>query len=192
VRGVAIDSEESARAAARSNWLGTLGSRSRFRRLAPPVCLVALAVTAWVPAALAAEPLSGYGGTTTAPATTPSREPPHEQPRPNAKEEKPQPETSQSPSEEVPRPEEKDERPVVAATVATKRASPARALPFTGHDVRTELALGLLLIAGGCALLLVQRRGMSARRVRHTRIARLGTGRGEAGRGPLTPGERME
>jgi hypothetical protein len=170
VRGVAIDSEESGRAPARSETLGAPSSRWRSRRPAPLICLVALAVTASAPAALAAEPLSGYGGTTPAPATTPSPTPPpaapHEQPRPKP----PTPEGTKS--EEVTRPEEKDERGGVAATVAAKPASPARVLPFTGRDVRTELAVGLLLIAGGCALLLVQRRGMSARRFRHTRIAR--------------------
>ena len=70
------------------------------------------------------------------------------------------------------RPEEKDERGGVAPAVETERVTPARTLPYTGFDIPSELALGLLLISGGCTLLLVQRRRKAARWLRDTRIVR--------------------
>ncbi len=130
---------------------------------------------ATAPVALA-EPLSGYGTTTPAPPTTttphPTTSPPEttQEPKPTAKTHIT--ETSPSTSEEVTRPEEKDERGGVAPTVETERVAPARTLPYTGFDIPTELALGLLLIAGGCTLLLVQRRRKAARWLRYTRIVR--------------------
>lgn len=171
MRHRAIGSEESSRAAARSERARTPSCCWRLRPLAPLVCLITLALTAAAPAARAAEPLSGYGSTPPAPstATTP---PPAPQPAPSEEPRRAQQQESTSPSQEVTHSEETDEPSGLAATAATKPASPARSLPLTGRDVRSELALGLLLIAGGCMLLLVQRRGKSTRRFRHTGIDR--------------------
>jgi hypothetical protein len=147
---------------------------SRLRsRLWPLAGLVVLVMTTTVPTALATEPTSGYGGTTTT-STTTTPPPPTSTtttpPPPTTGEEPARPETNEhpettrsSPSEETTRPEEvtRPEEPVEhVAPVARK---PHRTLPFTGLDIRLELALGVLLIAAGYPLLRLQRRRGSGR-----------------------------
>jgi hypothetical protein len=108
-----------------------------------PVAVVALAIALSAPAAVASEPLSGYGNT---PSTSSTTTPPAPPPEPSKE--------TTSPSQENVKPTESDEtNPVQAA-----REVPPRQLPSTGYDLRGELGLGLLLVAAGAAILIVHRR----------------------------------
>jgi hypothetical protein len=137
-----------------------LAPRRPRPRLWPLAGLVVLVMTTTVPTALAAEPTSGYGGTPPPPTTPTPTTPTHTTttpPTPTTGEEPARPQAKETSPEEVVRPEEAG-KPETA--VARK---PHRTLPFTGLDIRLELALGVLLIAAGYPLLRHQRRGGSGR-----------------------------
>jgi cytoskeletal protein RodZ len=132
------------------------GSSRILRRLSilPLVALLALAL---VPgAALAAEPTSGYGTTSTsttptsgystttpAPTTTPTT--PSKGVAPSKEAEKP---TSTTPASET--------APAKTSTAPTSEK--ASTLPFTGFDLRWDIGFGLLLMITGFSIVLVQRR----------------------------------
>jgi hypothetical protein len=119
--------------------------------------LVALLALALVPgAALAAEPTSGYGTTSTsttptsgystttpAPTTTPTT--PSKGVAPSKEAEKP---TSTTPASET--------APAKTSTAPTSEK--ASTLPFTGFDLRWDIGFGLLLMLTGFSIVLVQRR----------------------------------
>jgi uncharacterized membrane protein len=127
------------------------GSSSALRKLV--VLPVALALTmALVPAtALAAEEgLSGYNKTTTTttttttPTTTPATTPT----------------TGTSPSKESSTPT-KTTAPETSSTEPSKGSEPtakASTLPFTGFDLRWTIGAGVLLLAMGLSIVMVQRR----------------------------------
>jgi hypothetical protein len=153
-----------ARGRSRRDDGGVLLAPRRLRpRLWPLAGLVVLVMTTAVPTALAAESTSGYGSTPPAPTTTtpPTPTTGEEPGRPKTNE--PPHTTETSPSKETTRPEEvvrPEEAGEPAAAVARR---PHRTLPFTGFDIRLELALGVLLIAAGYPLLRLQLRGGSGR-----------------------------
>jgi len=132
-------------------------------RLWPLAALVVLMMTLTVPTALAAEPTSGYGGTVPTPTTT-APPPPHTGKEPVRPETNERPYTTRAtPSKETSRPEEVIRPEEAGEPVAAVARKPHRTLPFTGLDIRLELALGVLLIAAGYPLLRLRRRGGSVR-----------------------------
>jgi cytoskeletal protein RodZ len=134
------------------------GSSRILRRLSilPLLALLALAL---IPgAALAAEPTSGYGTTSTsttptsgystttpAPTTTPTTTTPSKGVAPSKEAEKP---TSTTPASET----------APAKTSTTPTSEKAGTLPFTGFDLRWDIGFGLLLMLAGFSIVLVQRR----------------------------------
>jgi hypothetical protein len=110
----------------------------RARRLT--VLLMALVALALAPAAaLATGTTTGYN---------------QEPPKPTT--------TSTTPSSGV-APSKESEKPTTTpasetAPTTTTAPSTEKALPFTGFDLRWEIGLGLLLIAGGLSIFLMQRR----------------------------------
>ncbi len=127
------------------------GSSSALRKLV--VLPVAVALTmALVPAsALAAEEgLSGYNKTTTTTTTTPTTTPATT----------PTPTTGTSPSKEESTPT-KTTAPETSSTEPSKAeptAKKASTLPFTGFDLRWTIGAGVLLLAMGLSIVMVQRR----------------------------------
>ncbi len=133
------------------------GSSRILRRLSilPLVALLALAL---VPgAAVAAEPTSGYGTTststtptsgygTTTPAPTTTTTTPSKGVAPSKEAEKP---SSTTPASET--------APTKTSTTPTT-SEKASTLPFTGFDLRWDLGFGLLLMLAGFSIVLVQRR----------------------------------
>jgi cytoskeletal protein RodZ len=131
------------------------GSSRSLRRLSilPLLALLALAL---VPgAAVAAEPTSGYGTTststtptsgygTTTPTTTTTTTP-SKGVAPSKEAEKP---TSTTPASET----------APAKTSTTPTSEKASTLPFTGFDLRWDIGFGLLLMLAGFSIVLVQRR----------------------------------
>jgi cytoskeletal protein RodZ len=122
--------------------------------LASFVVMLALALAPG--AALAAEPTSGYttttppttGTTPTTPATTTTtKTTPSTGTLPSKEAEKP---TTSTPSTE-PSPEKTSSTP----TTTTAKSG---TLPFTGFDLRWDIGLGLLLIAAGFSIVVMQRR----------------------------------
>ncbi len=105
---------------------------SVWRRLS--IAAVVLAVALLPSVAAAEEPTSGYKQTPTVSKTTPS--------------------SGVSPSQE--------EKPTSTSTTTTpttsEAAEKASTLPFTGFDLRWDLGLGLLLIAAGVSIVVLQRR----------------------------------
>jgi cytoskeletal protein RodZ len=133
------------------------GSSRIMRRLSilPLVALLALAL---VPgAAVAAEPTSGYGTTSTS--TTPTSGYGTTTPTPTT--------STTTPSKGV-APAKEAEKP--SATTPASETAPAKTsttpttgekastLPFTGFDLRWDIGFGLLLMLAGFSIVLVQRR----------------------------------
>lgn len=139
------------------------GSFSAMRKLV--VLPVALALTmALVPAtALAAEEgLSGYNKTTTTTTTTtttPTTTPTTPTTTPAAT--TPTPTTGTSPSKESSTPT-KTTAPETSSTEPSKGSEPtakkASTLPFTGFDLRWTIGAGIVLLAMGLSIVMVQRR----------------------------------
>jgi cytoskeletal protein RodZ len=134
------------------------GSSRILRRLSilPLLALLALALAPG--AALAAEPTSGYGTTSTsttptsgystttpAPTTTPTTTTPSKGVAPSKEAEKP---ASTTPASET----------APAKTSTTPTSEKASTLPFTGFDLRWDIGFGLLLMLAGFSIVLVQRR----------------------------------
>jgi uncharacterized surface anchored protein len=132
------------------------GSPGALRKLV--VLSLALALMALVPAtALAAEePLSGYNKTTTT--TTTTTPPPTTTPT-TTPATTPTPTTGTSPSKESSTPT-KTTAPETSSTEPTSEpaAKKASTLPFTGFDLRWTIGAGLLLLAMGLSIVMVQRR----------------------------------
>jgi hypothetical protein len=109
------------------------GSSSSWRALTIAAVLFALAVLPST-ALGASEPTSGYQQTPTVSKTTPS--------------------TGVAPA--------KEEKPASSKAAPTSTTAPAgekaSTLPFTGFDLRWDLGLGLLLIAAGVSIVVLQRR----------------------------------
>jgi cytoskeletal protein RodZ len=132
------------------------GSSRIMRRLSilPLLALLALAL---VPgAAVAAEPTSGYGTTststtptsgygTTTPTPTTTTTTPSKGVAPSKEAEKP---SSTTPASET----------APAKTSTTPTSEKASTLPFTGFDLRWDIGFGLLLMLAGFSIVLVQRR----------------------------------
>lgn len=131
------------------------GSSSVLRGLSL-LSLVLLMALAFAPgAAFGAEPTSGYGTTTsttptsgytnTSPTpTTTSTTTPSKGVAPSKEEEKP---TSTTPASET--------KPEKTSTTPTEKAS---TLPFTGFDLRWDIGFGLVLMAAGFSIVVMQRR----------------------------------
>jgi hypothetical protein len=115
------------------------GSSGVWRGLA--IAAVAMAVALVPSVAIAtSEPTAGYKSTPTVSKTTPSSG------VAPAKEEKP---TTSTPAKET----------APATTSSTPTSSEkASTLPFTGFDLRWDIGLGLLLIAAGVSIVVLQRR----------------------------------
>ena len=110
---------------------------SGLRALVVLPIVVLLAAILFAPAsAMAATETSTYGEKP--PVTTPSTG------------------TSPSKEEAAPATTPKEEPSPTATTEPAKEA--AKTLPFTGFDLRWSLAIGLLLIAGGSSIVLMQHR----------------------------------
>jgi len=110
------------------------GSSSIWRGLTIVAVLFALAL---VPSAAlgASEPTSGYQQTPTVSKTTPS--------------------TGVAPAKEEKPASSKEAPPTTTTAPSGEKAS---TLPFTGFDLRWDLGLGLLLIAAGVSIVVLQRR----------------------------------
>ena len=137
------------------------GSSSAMRKLV--VLPVAVALTmALVPAtALAAEEnLSGYNKTTTTTTTTPPTTP-TTTPTTTPAATTPTPTTGTSPSKESSTPT-KTTAPETSSTEPGKGSEPtakkASTLPFTGFDLRWTIGAGVLLLAMGLSIVMIQRR----------------------------------
>lgn len=109
------------------------GSSSIWRGLTVVAVLLALALLPSV-ALGASEPTSGYKQTPTVSKTTPS--------------------SGVAPSEEKTTPKETAPASESTAPAAEK----ASTLPFTGFDLRWDIGLGLLLVAAGVSIVVLQRR----------------------------------
>jgi hypothetical protein len=115
----------------------TTGRRASRRARALSLVAVTLLLGLLPSAALAAsEPTAGYKTAPTTPKTTPSK--------------------GVAPS--------KEEKPATGANEPPPATSPAPAsekastLPFTGFDLRWDIGVGLLLIAAGVSIVVLQRR----------------------------------
>lgn len=122
------------------------GSSSLWRRLLPASPLLVLALA--VPSSALAEATSNYPSKPPAPATTPA--------------------TGTSPSKESSKPTTPTTSPPTKATVPTTSVAPAKeakasTLPFTGFDLRWSVAIGVLLLAAGLSIVMVQRRQRGGR-----------------------------
>ena len=126
----------------------TKGPRAWSRLAALPVAaLVALALIAPGTALGANEPTSGYSTTTPAPPVTTTT-----------------PSTGTSPSKEEGTPTATTSKETTPTTTSTPAKETAKALPFTGFDLRWSFAIGLVLIAGGLSIVVMQRRREHGRR----------------------------
>jgi len=106
---------------------------SRWLSLLAAVLALALAAPA---VAVAAEPTSKYNSTPTTPSTGTS---------PSKESSKPTPAPSKEPA------------PATTSTVPAKETK-ASTLPFTGFDLRWSVAIGLMLMGAGLAIVTLQRR----------------------------------
>src|SRR5436190_5805193 len=136
------------------------GSSMAWRRLlvVPVALLIAVALLA--PAsALATEPTSGYSQTVPTPPTTPTTPSTGTTPSTTpssgtspstatGETKAPSPTSETSPSS--------SSKPAAATSPST--SAKASTLPFTGLDLRWTIAIGLLLIAAGASIVLMQRR----------------------------------
>jgi uncharacterized surface anchored protein len=132
------------------------GSSRAWRRLSVvPVALLLAAALLGPDTTIAAEPTSGYSQTAPTPKTTPSTTPSKT------------PTTGTSPSKEektgektTPSKETAPSTGTSTTPTSTTSASKEKAstLPFTGFDLRWALGVGLLLIASGFSIVLVERR----------------------------------
>ena len=133
------------------------GSSRILRRLSilPLVALLALAL---VPgAAVAAEPTSGYGTTSTS--TTPTSGYGTTTPAPTTTTTTPSKGVAPSKEAEKPSPTTPASETAASKTSTTPTTSEkASTLPFTGFDLRWDLGFGLLLMLAGFSIVLVQRR----------------------------------
>ncbi len=122
------------------------GASSVLRGLSILPLVLALALALAPGAALAAEPTSGYGTTSTA--TTPTSGYSTTTPTPTT-----------TPSKGVAPSKEEAEKPKTTTTPASEVA-PAKpsTLPFTGFDLRWDIGFGLLLMVAGLSIVVVQRR----------------------------------
>ena len=126
------------------------GSSSVLRGLSALSLALLTALAIVVPGtAVAAEPTSGYGTTTTTttpttPATTPSTTP----------------STGTLPAKEAetPTPTTAEKEPEPAKTSSAPSKTKATTLPFTGFDLRWDIGLGLVLMGAGFSIVAVQRR----------------------------------
>ncbi len=112
---------------------GLLGVKSTgaLRRLSAIAAVLLLALALALPsAAFAAEPTAGYNQTP----TTPSK-------------------SGTAPSKETSEPAKESTAPT-----ATTSTEPAKALPFTGLDLRWSIAIGVLLMGAGFSIVVLQRR----------------------------------
>lgn len=107
--------------------------RSRWLSLLAAVLALALAAPA---VAVAAEPTSKYNSTPTTPTTGTS---------PSKESSKPTPAPSKEPA------------PSTTSAVPAKETK-ASTLPFTGFDLRWSVAIGLMLMGSGLAIVTLQRR----------------------------------
>lgn len=129
------------------------GSRACRRHSVGPIALL-LTAALLLPASASAESTSGYSQTvptpktTTTPSTTPTTG------TSPTKEEKTNPEKTTSTKEAAPT------STTSTAPTSTTSASKEQAstLPFTGFDLRWSVGIGVLLIAAGFSLALVERR----------------------------------
>ena len=128
------------------------GSSRAWRRLSVvPVALLLAAALLGPDTAVAAEPTSGYSQTAPTPKTTPSTPA------------KTTPTTGTSPSKEEKTTPSKETAPSTSTSTtptSTTSASKEKAstLPFTGFDLRWALGVGVLLLATGFSIVLVERR----------------------------------
>ena len=116
-----------------------------------PVALLLAAALLGPDTAVAAEPTSGYSQTAPTPKTTPSTPA------------KTTPTTGTSPSKEEKTTPSKETAPSTSTSTtptSTTSASKEKAstLPFTGFDLRWALGVGVLLLATGFSIVLVERR----------------------------------
>jgi hypothetical protein len=136
-------------------------SSSVLRGLSITSFLLMLALALAPGAAVAAEPTSGYSTTTPPPTTTgysqtpttpttttTTKTTPSTGTLPSKEAEKP---TTSTPSTE-PSPEK------TSSTPTTTTAAKSGTLPFTGFDLRWDIGLGLLLLAAGFSIVVMQRR----------------------------------
>jgi hypothetical protein len=130
-------------------------ARGRVARVLSGLSLALILVAALVAptsALAASEGLSGYSTTTTT--TTTKTTPPTTTTTPT---------NGTSPSKETSEPTSTSSSGVAASTETTTtssgKSSKSSTLPFTGFDLRWSLAIGFALIAAGCSLILMQRRG---------------------------------
>jgi hypothetical protein len=119
---------------------------ARRRLMVLPVALL-LALAPAAPALAAAQPLNGYGGQTT---PKPGGGSPGNGTSPSKTTKTP---TTSTPSTE-PAPATSSNVPTSTTTTSPKASS----LPFTGFDLRWTVGGGVLLIAMGLSIVMVQRR----------------------------------
>ncbi len=125
------------------------GSTSVLRRLAViPAVLLAIALLG-PGSALAAEGTSGYNQEPPKPGTTTTTTTPKTETTPS---------TGTSPSKEstTPTTTSKETAPEKTSTTPVTAAK-AKALPFTGFDLRWSFGIGLLLMGAGLSIVFVQR-----------------------------------
>ena len=130
------------------------GSSRAWRRLSVvPVALLLAAALLGPGTAIAAEPTTGCSQTAPTPKTTPST--------PSTTTPKTTPTTGTSPSKEEKTGEKttpsKETAPSTSSS-ATPTKEKASTLPFTGLDVRWAVGVGLLLLAAGFSITVVDRR----------------------------------
>jgi uncharacterized surface anchored protein len=120
----------------------------------PILILMALALVA-PGSAMAAEPTTGYNQEPNKPPTTTTTT--ETTPQVNTT-----PSTGTSPSSEEGTPTTSTTKETTPTT-SSSPAKEAKTLPFTGFDLRWSFAIGLVLMAGGFAIVGVQRRRSNAR-----------------------------
>jgi uncharacterized surface anchored protein len=133
--------------------IGRAGSRRR--RIARGLLALPLALALIVPGAtaMAAEPTTGYGQTTPAPA-------PKTETTPAPKQETAPTQTS-STAKETP---SSANQPTQTSSEPTATTAKAKTLPFTGLDLRWLTLGGLVLVGMGMSIVVVQRRRQGAGR----------------------------
>lgn len=142
------------------------GSSRAWRRLSVmPVALLLAAALLGPDTAIAAEPTTGYSQTVPTPKTTPST--PKTTPSTPSTTPTKTPTTGTSPTKEektgektTPSKEPAPSTSTSTTPTSTTSASKEKAstLPFTGFDLRWALGIGLLLVATGFSIVLVERR----------------------------------
>jgi cobalamin biosynthesis Mg chelatase CobN len=153
-------------ASSRPHWEVADGETARERRgasrrlAALPLALLLTAGLALPSAALAAEGLTGYSTTPKTETTTTPKTTTTTTTTPTTPTTTTTPKGGTSPSKEETEPSKPTTSTsgVAANAESTSTTSKASTLPFTGFDLRWSIAVGVALMAAGCALLAVYRR----------------------------------